>query len=69
MNEGALWKPAPENTLERVVILSLEKAPKAVALSTPAGDKPLSFTFADAILTIRNPQVKITSDFGITLTF
>lgn len=65
----------PTNTVERVVVLGLGKAPKSVTATEGEGasdaGRALSFEYDAAadVLTVRKPDVKAAYDFTITLGF
>jgi hypothetical protein len=62
----------PSNLIEKVVIMGLTKAPKAVSVvseNAQAVSKPLSFEYdaVNDVVSIRKPDVKVAYDFEIEI--
>lgn len=56
-----------KSTVERVVVLGLNKAPSKVVLKSKSGTSQLEFDLSDGVLEIRKPNVPVNSDWSIVL--
>ncbi len=61
--EGGKNGFAPVNTVERIVVLGMAKAPTAV---TASDGRSLDFLFAGSTLTVRKPDFKVAEDWSVS---